>query len=118
MLFIQGNAALLQQKQLAIVVCRSSSINGRDTAIKMAELLTNESLVITSGLAIGIDAAAHKGALMAQGKTIAVVATGLDRVYPTRHRQLAEDILQANGAIVSLFLELCLNRDIFQDAID
>ena len=103
-LFVQGNAELLQKRQLAIVGSRSSSVNGRDTASKMAERLVNESIVITSGLAIGIDAAAHKGALKGQGKTIAVVATGLDKVYPHRHRYLAEEILKAEGAIVSEFI--------------
>ncbi|MFT6208230.1 MAG: DNA processing protein, partial [Colwellia sp.] len=65
--------------------------------------LANAGLVVTSGLALGIDGAAHQGTLSAGGKTIAVVATGLDQVYPVRHRLLAKNILDNDGAIISEF---------------
>lgn len=103
-LFVQGNKALLNQNQLAIVGSRSASINGLETAFEIAQQLTEFGLVVTSGLALGIDAAAHKGALTFYASTIAVVATGLDKVYPARHRVLAQKIIEKNGAIISEFL--------------
>lgn len=103
-LFVQGNAQLLNEQQIAMVGSRNASINGRENAFSFAQQLASEGLVITSGLALGIDGSAHKGALAVQGKTIAVVATGLDLVYPARHRQLAKEILECHGAIVSEFL--------------
>ena len=103
-IFVQGNKSLLNQNQLAIVGSRSASINGRETAFEIAQQLVEVGLVVTSGLALGIDAAAHKGALTARASTIAVVATGLDKVYPARHRTLAGQIIENEGAIISEFL--------------
>jgi DNA processing protein len=103
-LFAQGNITLLNQQQIAMVGSRNASINGRDNAFDFAQKLAKVGLVITSGLALGIDGAAHKGALSVNGKTIAVVATGLDQVYPARHRLLAKNILDNDGAIISEFL--------------
>jgi DNA processing protein len=103
-LFAQGNITLLNQQQIAMVGSRNASINGRDNAFDFAQKLAKVGLVITSGLALGIDGAAHKGALSVNGKTIAVVATGLDQVYPARHRLLAKSILDNDGAIISEFL--------------
>lgn len=101
LLYVQGDVSLLNDWQLAIVGSRNPSPSGRNTAYDFAHYLAEGGLVVTSGLAMGIDAAAHKGAL-SKGKTIAVVATGLDRVYPAQHRQLAYDIVE-NGAMVSEF---------------
>ena len=103
-IFIQGNKALLNQSQIAIVGSRSASINGRETAFLLAQELAESGLVVTSGLALGIDAAAHKGAITSNESTIAVVATGLDKVYPAKHRMLSKQILAAQGAIISEFL--------------
>ncbi|MCJ8320081.1 MAG: DNA-processing protein DprA [Colwellia sp.] len=103
-IFTQGNTSLLNKDQIAIVGSRSATINGRDIACKLAEELTQQGLVITSGMALGVDAAAHRGALRGNGNTIAVVATGLNKVYPSRHKQLSQDILQAGGLIVSEFV--------------
>jgi DNA processing protein len=103
-IFIQGNKKLLNQSQLAIVGSRSASASGRETAFKLAQELAASGLVITSGLALGIDAAAHKGALTSSASTIAVVATGLDKIYPARHRALAQQIRSHHGAIISEFL--------------
>jgi len=103
-IFVQGNKDLLNKNQLAIVGSRSASISGRETAFEIAQQLVEVGLVVTSGLALGIDAAAHKGALTASASTIAVVATGLDSVYPARHRALAAQILENEGAIISEFL--------------
>ena len=102
-LYVQGNVNLLAQEQLAIVGSRSASIHGKEITKQLANELVIQGLVITSGLAIGIDGSAHRAALLAKGKTIAVVATGLDTVYPNRHKALANDILQADGAIISEF---------------
>jgi DNA processing protein len=103
-LFVQGNISLLNQQQIAMVGSRDASINGRNNAFEFAQNLAKVGLVITSGLALGIDGAAHKGTLAVKGKTIAVVATGLDQVYPARHRLLAKSILDNDGAIISEFL--------------
>jgi DNA processing protein len=102
-LFTQGNDALLVENQLAIVGSRHASINGKESALAIAQQLVQQKIVITSGLALGIDAAAHKGALKGGGKTIAVVATGLDIVYPARHKLLAKEIIANDGLILSEF---------------
>jgi DNA processing protein len=104
LLFVQGNVQLLNTKQLAIVGSRSASPKGREIAFDLAKKLAEQQFIVTSGLALGVDAAAHRGALKTQGSTIAVVATGLDKVYPARHRDLATEIISNKGAIVSEFL--------------
>lgn len=103
-LFTQGNKTLLSEPQIAIVGSRGATPFGRENAFVFSGDLTEQGIVVTSGLAIGIDAQAHKGALYKQGNTIAVVATGLDRVYPSRHKKLAQDIINNNGLIVSEFI--------------
>lgn len=103
-LFTKGNKNLLSEPQIAVVGSRSASPMGRESAFVFSNDLAKNGVVITSGLALGIDAQAHKGALANQGKTIAVVATGLDRVYPSRHKQLAHDIVDSGGLIVSEFV--------------
>jgi DNA processing protein len=101
-LFVRGCADALSQPQLAIVGARNPTTIGRETAAAFAAHLAGCGLAITSGLAAGIDAAAHCGALRGQGTTIAVCATGLDMVYPNDHRALAEAICE-RGALVSEF---------------
>jgi DNA processing protein len=101
-LFVRGNVAALGAPQLAIVGARNPTSIGRETAQAFAGHLAGCGLVITSGLAAGIDAAAHKGALRSGGITVAVCATGLDTVYPSDHRALAESICE-RGALVSEF---------------
>ena len=102
LLFVQGDVSLLSQWQIALVGSRNPSASGRDTAFEFSRYIAQGGLTITSGLAMGIDAAAHQGALAAQGKTIAVIGTGLDLVYPAKHKSLADDIT-TTGAIVSEF---------------
>ena len=102
LLYAKGNPELLSSWQLAIVGSRNPSASGRQTAKDFAFYLAAGGLTITSGLATGIDGAAHQGALAAGGKTIAVVGTGLDRVYPAQHRDLAHTIAE-QGVIVSEF---------------
>jgi len=101
-LFVMGDPAVLARPQLAIVGSRNATAGGRETAFEFASRLTAAGLAITSGLALGIDAAAHRGALAAGGITIAVCGTGLDRVYPDEHRALAAEIAE-RGALVSEF---------------
>jgi len=103
-IFVQGDVLILNAKQLAIVGSRAASAGGRDIAFSIGQQIAQHKLVITSGLALGIDAAAHRGALTESTGTIAVVATGLDQVYPSRHQALAKQIRQSGGAIVSEFI--------------
>lgn len=101
-LYIKGDPSLLNNTQIAVVGSRNPSKMGADTAYNFAEHLAQLGIVITSGMATGIDAASHFGALEANGSTIAVCGTGLDRVYPARHHKLAKKIA-AQGALVSEF---------------
>jgi DNA processing protein len=100
LLYIRGDARLLAGPCLAIVGSRNASVQGRANAAAFAEALSGAGLCIVSGLALGIDAAAHEGALRRCGGTIAVVGTGPDLAYPARNRGLCERIAQ-EGCIVS-----------------
>jgi DNA processing protein len=102
-LFVRGDPAALSLPQLAIVGSRNPTAGGRDNATSFAAHLAQCGLAITSGMAIGIDAAAHQGALAAEGGvTVAVCGTGLDIDYPSANSALAERIA-ARGAVVSEF---------------
>ncbi|WP_428771930.1 DNA-processing protein DprA [Vibrio sp.] len=102
LLFVAGQLDTLSLPQLAMVGSRNASIDGRQVAHQFAQALASHGLVITSGLALGIDGQAHQGALDAGGRTIAVLGSGLDKLYPARHRPLAERIVES-GALVSEF---------------
>jgi len=102
MLFVRGDPLALQHAQLAIVGSRSPTPEGRRTAFDFAAWFARAGLTVTSGLASGIDAASHQGALDGGGSTVAVCGTGLDRVYPTQHAALA-DRIRMHGALVSEF---------------
>lgn len=102
LLFVQGNAGVLTLPQLAIVGSRNATASGCETASRFAAHLGASGFCIASGLAIGIDAAAHRGALSEHGLTVAVFGTGPDQVYPARHAELA-DAIAVNGALVSEF---------------
>ena len=104
LLYLQGDAALLSTPCLAMVGSRRPTAQGRDNARRFAEALAGQGWTIVSGLAAGVDGAAHEGALAAGGRTIAVVGTGIDRVYPPSHRALAHRIAET-GLLVS---EYCL----------
>lgn len=95
--------ALNAPRTLAIVGSRNPTAQGAENARAFAQALAAEGVCIASGLAAGIDAAAHEGALAAGGLTVAVVGTGLDRVYPARHRTLAQRIA-ASGCLLSEYL--------------
>lgn len=102
LLYVQGDPATLALPGLAIVGSRSPTPQGAENARAFAQHLSDAGLCVVSGLALGIDGAAHDGALAGRTPTVAVVGTGLDRVYPSRHRQLAHRIVE-RGAIVSEF---------------
>lgn len=102
-LFVRGDLTCLSLPQIAIVGSRNPSGSGAENAQRFAHYLAANGFAITSGLALGVDAAAHEGALMAQGKTVAVMGTGIDKIYPARHRSLAQTILEAGGVLVSEF---------------
>jgi DNA processing protein len=101
-LYVAGDPQVLNDPQLAIVGSRNPTAAGRDTAFEFAESLAGCGLAITSGLAEGIDSAAHRGALAAQGITLAVLGNGVDRIYPHGNRALSEEII-FRGALISEF---------------
>ncbi len=101
-LFLHGDPDLLALPQMAIVGSRNASTSGQGNATDFAAFLATSGLVVSSGLATGIDAAAHRGALQAGGLTLAVAGTGPDRVYPAHNRSLAHDIA-ADGLLVTEF---------------
>lgn len=101
-LFVEGSVNLLAAAQVAVVGSRKASAGGLRLAHEMAAALSRAGFAITSGLALGIDAAAHQGALASSGDTLAVLGCGIDRVYPARHRELAGEV-RRRGALVSEF---------------
>ncbi len=101
-LYVTGNVRVLSHPQFAVVGSRHPTPSGRDTSFAFARFLASSGLAVTSGLASGIDAAAHRGALASDGLTIAVCGTGPDRVYPPDHESLAKKIA-TNGALVTEF---------------
>ncbi|MBK8525243.1 MAG: DNA-protecting protein DprA [Betaproteobacteria bacterium] len=102
LLYVRGRSELLSLPAIAIVGSRNATPQGESNARAFATALAAEGLSIVSGLALGIDAAAHRGAMAAGGATIAVIGTGADRLYPARNQALACDIAK-NGAIISEF---------------
>ncbi len=101
-LYVLGNIDALASPQLAMVGSRSPTTGGRETARDFAEFLARAGLTITSGLALGIDAASHEGALSAGGRTVAVCGCGLDQIYPRQNTALAARIRE-RGALLSEF---------------
>jgi DNA processing protein len=101
-LFALGDVRTLTSVQLAMVGARKASREGCSTAHEFAKVFAEAGVTITSGLAVGIDAASHEGALHGGGQTVAVCATGLNRVYPTKHADLATRI-RASGVLLSEF---------------
>ncbi|KTC72510.1 protein smf [Legionella birminghamensis] len=97
-----GNLDCLKQKTLAMVGTRKPSVNGHETAYRFAFELAGKGISIVSGGALGVDAEAHRGSIAAKGQTIAVMGTGVDVIYPARHRDLVKNII-TNGLILSEF---------------
>jgi DNA processing protein len=102
LLYAHGRLALLRQPALAVVGSRNASAQGESNAEHFATALSAAGLTIVSGLALGIDAAAHRGGLAGGGSTIAVLGTGIDVVYPTRNAELAAEIAR-RGLLISEF---------------
>ena len=100
LLFVHGDPTVLCSYQIAIVGTRQPTASGRQTARDFAAHLAAAGMVVTSGLALGIDGEAHRGALSVKGRTIAVMGTGLNRIYPSKHHSLAHEISE-QGALVS-----------------
>jgi len=100
LLYVRGDTDYLNRPQLAIVGTRNPTASGRNTAKEFANHLADAGITITSGLASGIDGVSHEGALLGLAGTIAVVAHGLDIVYPAQHQKLAQKISE-HGAIIS-----------------
>lgn len=101
-LYAKGQLEALNLAQIGVVGARKASPLARKTAEQWCQALTQAGIVITSGLALGIDICAHQGALQGGGKTIAVLAHGLDEIYPARHQPFAEQIIE-QGALLSEF---------------
>ena len=102
LLFARGRIELLQRDALAIVGARSATPQGLANAAAFAKCLSGAGLTVVSGLALGIDAAAHEGALHGDASTVAVIGTGPDRIYPARNEKLARRIAE-QGLIISEF---------------
>lgn len=102
LLFTKGQSSLLSRAAIAIVGSRNATASGAANAEAFARELSDSGLVVISGLALGIDAAAHRGGLSGAASSIAVVATGLDIVYPARNRTLAHQIAE-RGLLLSEF---------------
>jgi DNA processing protein len=100
-LFVAGDLACLQNKCVAIVGSRKVTPYGREVTEQFASTLVKQGVTIISGLALGVDAIAHQACLKAGGKTIAVLPTSLDAIYPATHQNLAQRILEQGGALIS-----------------
>ncbi|TWD47813.1 DNA-processing protein DprA [Pseudomonas sp. SJZ131] len=103
LLFVAGDPGILDKPQLAMVGSRRASRPGMDTAAAFSRSLAGAGFVITSGLALGIDAAAHQGALDVGGQTVGVLGTGLEKFYPQRNRRLADAMIASGSAVLSEF---------------
>ena len=101
LLYVKGSCDLFYQKTISIVGARNASINGKQFARHLARDLAQHDFTIISGLARGIDTAAHEGTLKAEGKTAAVLAGSVDHIYPPENNILYEKILDLNGCILS-----------------
>jgi DNA processing protein len=103
LLFVAGDPGILEIPQLAMVGSRRASRPGMDTAAAFSRSLAGAGFVITSGLALGIDAAAHQAALDVGGRTVGVLGTGLEKFYPQRNRRLADAMIASGSAVLSEF---------------
>lgn len=102
-LYVKGNVQALAKPMVALVGTRRATPYGRDVASRMGYGLSKAGWCVLSGLALGIDAEAHRGALKAEGLTVGVIGSGLDRFYPEENRELAREIVKKGGAVVSEF---------------
>ncbi len=112
-LFVRGQLETLREPQIAIVGSRHASANGIQTAEEFAAHLAAAGLVVTSGLALGIDAAAHAGALAVEGRTLAVMATGPNRLYPRENQALAQSIVTQGAIVTEMGTDTPIQRGLF-----
>lgn len=112
-LFVKGAPELLRQPQIAMVGSRSPSPTGRSVARQLAAELIQNGILVTSGMARGIDSECHQGALQAGGKTLAVLGHGLRQVYPSSNKQLAVDIAQSGALISEYFPNIRARAEFF-----
>lgn len=103
LLFVAGNPALLERPQLAVVGSRRASPPALDTAAAFSRCLAQAGFVVTSGLALGVDGAAHQAAMGVGGHTVGVLGTGIEKLYPQRHAQLAQRMVDSGSAVISEF---------------
>ncbi|MCL6414260.1 DNA-processing protein DprA [Aestuariirhabdus sp. Z084] len=108
LLYVRGQVEALLSPQIAVVGSRQCSYQGAEIAFEFAYQLSLYGLTMTSGLARGIDTQAHRGALKAQAPTLAVLGTGIDRCYPAENSQLAAELVDTGGALIS---EFCLGLE-------
>ncbi len=104
LLVVRGRPALLSTPQVAVVGSRNASHAALETAYQFAAALAEAGLTVTSGLALGIDGAAHRGSLASGGATIGVAATGPERIYPAAHVDLAHEMIDSGSAVITEFL--------------
>ena len=102
-LYVRGELAALKRDAVAIVGTRRPSLYGQETARRFAFDLAHMGLTVVSGLALGVDAEAHRGALQANGMTVAVIGAALDKLAPVENRGLARSIVEGGGAVISEF---------------
>ena len=100
-IYVLGNKEILREKSIAIVGCRECTEYGKKVSMELAYNLGIQNIITVSGLAKGIDAYCHIGTIKAKARTIAVVAHGLDMIYPKENKELAKEILECGGAIIS-----------------
>ena len=102
-LYVKGDAKALSRPSVAVVGTRRATVYGTEQANRFGFSLAQAGWAVLSGLALGIDAEAHRGALTAGGTTVGVIGSGLDRFYPEQNRELAREIVRSGGAVVSQF---------------
>ena len=100
-LYVVGDEKILNKPSIAIIGCRNASQYGKRVAFKFAYELAQKGIVVISGLARGIDIYSHLGAIKAKGKTIAVLGSGFNHIYPAEHKKYCVDIIEKGGAIIS-----------------
>ncbi len=100
-IYLKGAPLNKNEKLVAIVGTRKATSEGKNTAKSFAKILTENGITVVSGLALGLDAAAHEGVLEVRGRAIVVLANGLDRVYPRQNESLAKKILELGGTLIS-----------------
>ena len=100
-LYVLGDEAILNKPSIAIIGCRDASQYGKRVAFKFAYELAKKGIVVISGLARGIDIYSHLGAIKANGKTVAVLGSGFNHIYPSEHKKYCVDIIEKGGAIIT-----------------